>query len=121
MLGHRRSPQARYARWSLQQERSTLYIHAAAFSGRPENIKDSAPKAQFFMSSQEFSLRPEDFSVIVKRRDKDPTPWKWEIWAACRNRPAHRSATSFATASEATRAGKAGLQEFLKDTFPDAA
>src|SRR5262245_52130128 len=45
----------------------------------------------FAMSSQDFVLKPEDFSVIVKRRDKDPTPWKWEIWAACRNRPAHRS------------------------------
>ncbi|MEW6449224.1 MAG: hypothetical protein AB1490_01140 [Pseudomonadota bacterium] len=72
-------------------------------------------------SSQDLVLQPEDFSVIVKRRDKDPKPWKWEIWAACRNRPAHRSELSFATASEATRAGKVGLQEFLKETFPEAA
>lgn len=73
------------------------------------------------MSSQDFVLNPEDFSVIVKRRDKDPTPWKWEICAAGRNRPARRSEQSFASASEATRAGKAGLQDFLKETFPNAA
>jgi hypothetical protein len=54
-----------------------------------------------------------EFHLAVKRRDNDSAPWRWEIWAAGRSRYVARSTRSFASASEATRDGKAALKALL--------
>lgn len=60
-------------------------------------------------------LEHEDFSVVVKTRGRPPKPWRWEIYRAGRNSRIDQSVESFATAAEATRAGKKALQLLISE------
>ena len=57
----------------------------------------------------------DDFSVVVKSRGRQPSPWKWEIYRAGRNTPVEQSAVYFSTMTEANRAGKKALSLFLSE------
>ena len=62
-----------------------------------------------------YALDHLDFSVVVKNRAKPPKPWKWEIYRAGRSSPIQQSAASFATMTEASRAGKTALKLLLSE------
>ena len=55
-------------------------------------------------------INASDYSLAVKRRGRDPLPWRWEIYVAGKSNPAMTS-TFYETMSEATRAGKVALAE----------
>ena len=57
----------------------------------------------------------DDFSVVVKCRGRQPSPWKWEIYRAGRNTPVQQSVVYFSTMTEANRAGKKALGLFLSE------
>jgi hypothetical protein len=57
----------------------------------------------------------DDFSVVVKSRGRQPSPWKWEIYRAGRNTPVQQSVVYFSTMTEANRAGKKALSLFLSE------
>jgi hypothetical protein len=57
----------------------------------------------------------DDFSVVVKIRGRQPSPWKWEIYRAGRNTPVQQSVDYFSTMTEANRAGKKALSLFLSE------
>jgi hypothetical protein len=57
---------------------------------------------------------PADYSVSVKRNRKPPSLWRWEINRAGKSIPVQRSPDYFQTMAEATRAGKAALQQLVK-------
>ena len=61
-----------------------------------------------------------DFSVVVKKRDRFPNPWKWEIYRADRKSAIKQSEVSFTTVTEANRAGKKALGLFLSEMQDDA-
>jgi hypothetical protein len=69
-------------------------------------------RARLMSNNIKPSHEPE-FHLTVKRRDSGSAPWRWEIWAGGRSRYVARSARSFASASEATRDGKAALKALL--------
>jgi hypothetical protein len=69
----------------------------------------------------QMQLEPSDFHLAVRRRDHAETPWRWEIWAAGKTKSVAHSEDHFATASEATKKGKAALKALLREQFPDAA
>jgi hypothetical protein len=69
-------------------------------------------RARVMSDNIKASHEPE-FHLAVKRRDTGSAPWRWEIWAAGRSRYVARSTRSFASASEATRDGKAALKALL--------
>ena len=51
-----------------------------------------------------------DYTLAIKNKGRPPKPWRWEINAAGKSKPVQQS-DFFATMSEASRAGKAALQE----------
>jgi hypothetical protein len=53
---------------------------------------------------------PCDYTLAVKNKGRPPKPWRWEIYAAGKRKPVRQS-DFFETMSEATRAGKAALEE----------
>lgn len=57
-------------------------------------------------------FNPADYTVAIKNRGRAPKPWRWEICVAGKSKPVLQS-EFFETMSEATRAGKAALAEFL--------
>lgn len=60
-----------------------------------------------------------DFSVVVKNRERSPSPWKWEIYRAGRNSAIKQSEVSFSTVTEANRAGRKALGLFLSEFQDD--
>jgi hypothetical protein len=56
-----------------------------------------------------------DFSVVVKLRAPPPKPWRWEIYRAGRNSAIECSKISFASMTEAARAGKKALDLLLSE------
>jgi hypothetical protein len=60
-----------------------------------------------------------DFSVVVKKRDRSPNAWKWEIYRAGRKSAIKQSEVSFSTVTEANRAGKKALDLFLSEIQDD--
>ena len=54
-----------------------------------------------------------DYSVVVKRRAKTPTPWRWEIYCAGRESAIVNSPVYFPTMASANRAGKEALKQLL--------
>jgi len=56
-----------------------------------------------------------DFSVVVKNRGRPPSPWKWEIYRSGRKSPVKQSEIYFSTVTEANRAGRKALKEFLSE------
>lgn len=59
-----------------------------------------------------------DFSVVVKNRAPPPKAWRWEIYRAGRASPVEYSSIYYETMTEANKAGKAALKQFLSE-FPD--
>ncbi len=59
-------------------------------------------------------FNPADYTVAIKNRGRAPKPWRWEICVAGKSKPVLQS-DFFETMSEATRAGKAALAEFLSE------
>jgi len=59
------------------------------------------------------SFDPADYRLAIKNRGRPPRPWRWEIYVAGKNKPVFRS-NFFESMSEATRAGKAALSDFLE-------
>jgi hypothetical protein len=55
---------------------------------------------------------PADYRLAIKCRGRPPKPWRWEIYVAGKNKPVLLS-DFFESMSEATRAGKVALSEFL--------
>jgi hypothetical protein len=51
-----------------------------------------------------------DYTVAIKNKGRPPKSWRWEIYAAGKNKPVRQS-EFFETMSEATRMGKAALAE----------
>jgi hypothetical protein len=49
-----------------------------------------------------------DYTLAIKNKGRPPKPWRWEIYAAGKNKPVQQS-EFFETMSEATRAGKMAL------------
>jgi hypothetical protein len=58
-------------------------------------------------------FEPSDYSVVVKKRAKDPKPWRWEIYRAGRSEPIGLAPIYFETMTKAHRAGKDALKLFL--------
>ena len=56
---------------------------------------------------------PADYSVVVKRREKPPKPWRWEIYCAGKATPVERSSVFFESMTEAAKEGKKALAELL--------
>ena len=98
------------ARLSLSKESSTRISSLAQV-----NRVCLVPKNR--QKNNAVELEREDFSVVVKSKEKQPRPWRWEIYRAGRRSPISRSTEYFATAGDATRAGKKALQLFLSE-FP---
>jgi hypothetical protein len=71
------------------------------------------------MSNDE--LKPGDFHLAVRRRERSETPWRWEIWAAGRTKAVEQSNRHFVTMSEAAKEGKAALKALIRKRFPTAA
>lgn len=67
--------------------------------------------------SEEFG--PADYSFVVKRRGHPPKPWRWEIYCACKAVPVERSPVFFESMSEATKAGKKALAQFVATQLVD--
>jgi hypothetical protein len=82
-------------------------------------MQNTSAAAHLLAMSEEF--QQSDYSMVVKRRDNGPKPWRWEIWVAGRSRHVERSAQPYATMAEATREGKAALKACLSRLFPHAA
>lgn len=59
-----------------------------------------------------------DFSVVVKHGAPGPKSWRWEIYRAGRTSPIERSKVLFASATDASRAGKVALSLLLSE-FPE--
>jgi hypothetical protein len=57
----------------------------------------------------------EDFSVVVRRDEPTPKPWRWEIYRADRKSAIQRLKNFFETATETDRAGKAALASLLSE------
>jgi hypothetical protein len=57
-----------------------------------------------------FSFDPFDYKLAIKNKGRPPRPWRWEIYAAGKNKPVKQS-DFFESMSDATRAGKAALAE----------
>ena len=74
-------------------------------TGRPRGLMVKRVKAPF---------DPADYSIAVKRNRKPGNSWRWEINGAGKAIPVQRSASHFETMAEATRAGKAALERFVK-------
>jgi hypothetical protein len=55
----------------------------------------------------------DDYSVVVKYREKPPSPWRWEIYCPGRKTPIVQSKVRFQTMGSANKAGKEGLRLFL--------
>jgi len=51
-----------------------------------------------------------DYTLAIKKKGRSPKSWRWEIYAAGKNKPVRQSAF-FETMSEATRMGNAALAE----------
>ena len=49
-----------------------------------------------------------DYTLAIKNKGRPPKSWRWEIYAAGKNKPMQQS-EFFETMSEATRMGKAAL------------
>jgi hypothetical protein len=56
---------------------------------------------------------PDDYEVVVKRRDPGSKPWRWEIYVAGKTRHVERSENSYAAMAEAMRDGKEALKRLL--------
>jgi hypothetical protein len=57
---------------------------------------------------------PIDYSVAVIRNRKPPNSWRWEINRAGKSMAVRRSHDDFQTMAEATREGKAALEQLVK-------
>ena len=57
-----------------------------------------------------------DYTVAIKNKGRPPKSWRWEIYAAGKNKPVRQS-EFFETMSEATRMGKAALAELRANQF----
>ncbi len=58
-----------------------------------------------------------DYSVVVKRRNKPPNTWRWEIHRAGKSYPIKLSSVHFRTMAAANRAGKEALKQLLNKLF----
>jgi hypothetical protein len=56
------------------------------------------------------AIDPLDYSIAIKNSGQSVKPWRWFIHVAGKSKPLRQS-ESYATMSEATRAGKAALAE----------
>jgi hypothetical protein len=56
---------------------------------------------------------PDDYSVVVKLRGGQPTPWKWEIYCAGKQMPVERSTIFFQSRGTAHSAGKEALAKLI--------
>jgi hypothetical protein len=59
------------------------------------------------------TFAPDDYSIVVKNRAKQPKPWRWEIYPAGRETPVDCSPVYFETVTLAHRAGKKAIKLFL--------
>lgn len=60
-------------------------------------------------------LSNDDFSVVVKLRERPPCPWRWEIYRAGRLSPIVQSAVSYASAGLAHKLGQNALKLMLSE------
>jgi hypothetical protein len=51
-----------------------------------------------------------DYTLAIKNKGRPPRPWRWEIYIAGKSKPVQQS-EFFSTMSEATREGKAALEQ----------
>lgn len=56
---------------------------------------------------------PDDYAVVVKLRNTQPNPWRWEIYCAGKRLPIEHSEVTFATRGAAHTEGKLALQQLL--------
>jgi hypothetical protein len=63
------------------------------------------------------NFEPDDYSMVIKNRAKDPKPWRWEIYRAGRDTPIDRSPVYFETMATAHRAGKEAIKLFLAKRY----
>jgi hypothetical protein len=56
---------------------------------------------------------PDDYALVVKLRDAQPNPWRWEIHCAGKRLPIERSRNVFASRGAAQTEGKLALQQLL--------
>ena len=54
-----------------------------------------------------------DYSVVVKRRGRQASPWRWEIYRAGKSGAIEQSPIFFRTMAAANKAGKAALKQLL--------
>jgi hypothetical protein len=55
---------------------------------------------------------PTDYSVAVTLRERQPKPWRWEIYCGGKPTPVARSPVFFESMTAATREGKKALAQF---------
>jgi hypothetical protein len=60
-----------------------------------------------------------DFSVVVKLRERPPCPWRWEIYRAGRLSPVMQSPDAYQSAGMAHKLGQRALKLFLSECPPD--
>jgi hypothetical protein len=60
-----------------------------------------------------------DFSVVVKLRERPPRPWRWEIYRAGRLSPVMQSPETFQSAGLAHKTGQRALKLFLSECPPE--
>jgi hypothetical protein len=60
-----------------------------------------------------------DFSVVVKLRERQPRPWRWEIYRAGRLSPVMQSAEAYQSAGIAHKLGQRALKLFLSECPPE--
>ena len=56
---------------------------------------------------------PDDYAVVVKLRNAQPTPWRWEIYCAGKRLPIEQSEVTFASRGAAQIEGKLALRQLL--------
>jgi hypothetical protein len=59
----------------------------------------------------------DDYSVVVKNRGTNDSPWRWEIYRAGTANPIKLSSVYFHTVVAARRAGKDALKQLLDKLF----
>jgi len=60
-----------------------------------------------------YEFEAADYSVVVKYRDKPPSPWRWEIYCPGRKTAIASSKVKYPTMVSANKAGKEALKLFL--------
>jgi hypothetical protein len=74
--------------------------------------------ARLFRISMNEPFDPDDYSVVVKNRQRLPNPWRWEIYRAGRQSPIARSESNFELRSTANSDGKLALTRLLGNLRP---